>query len=61
MKTVRIVRQTVANRQTVRVGDVVDLADKEADYLIGLGKAALHTPPVKPQRRTQRRTQENPQ
>lgn len=39
MIKVKILRNTVANKQPVFEDDIVDLVDVEAKYLIGLGKA----------------------
>ncbi len=36
---VKIIRNTVAGGSPVFVGDVVDLPEQEAKYLIGIGKA----------------------
>jgi hypothetical protein len=57
MPTIRITRQTVAQRRNVRVGDVLDVSEAEARQLIGARKAelspagaaapALASPPVK--------------
>lgn len=39
MASVRITRQTVANRANVRVGDVVEVSERDANVLGGSGKA----------------------
>lgn len=36
---IKITRDTVANKEPVFVGDVVDLDEQEAKYLIAIGKA----------------------
>jgi len=36
---IRITRQTVCGRRTVRPGDLVDASDADARYLIAIGKA----------------------
>lgn len=41
MQKVRITRQTVAQRQNVRPGDVLELADSEARVLVSAGKAVM--------------------
>jgi hypothetical protein len=41
MPTIRITRQTVAQRRNVRAGDVLDVSDAEARQLIGARKAEL--------------------
>ena len=44
---VNIIRNTVAGGSPVFVGDVVDLPEQEAKYLIAIGKAEIATnPPV---------------
>ncbi len=44
---VKILRNTVAGGSPVFVGDVVDLPEQEAKYLIAIGKAAAQiAPPV---------------
>jgi hypothetical protein len=43
MPTIRITRQTVAQRRNVRVGDVFDVTEAEARQLIGSKKAELAT------------------
>lgn len=36
---IKITRDTVANKEPVFMGDVVDLEEQEAKYLIAIGKA----------------------
>lgn len=48
MKKVEIVKNTVAAKRPVRIGDVVDLVDAEAQFLINCGKAKAYMAPVSP-------------
>lgn len=41
---VTIIRNTVADKRPVRIGDVCDLSDVDARTLIQLGKAVPHVP-----------------
>jgi hypothetical protein len=36
---VKILKNTVADKKPVKAGDIVDLKDKEAKYLVGIKKA----------------------
>lgn len=45
MRQVEIVKNTVAAKRPVRVGEIVDLDDAEAQFLIHCGKAKAYTPP----------------
>lgn len=45
MRQVEIVKNTVAAKRSVRVGDIVDLDDAEAQFLINCRKAKAYTPP----------------
>lgn len=47
VKQVEIVKNTVAAKKPVRIGDVVELDDSEAQFLIYRGKAKAYTPPAK--------------
>ena len=65
MPTIRITRQTVAQRRNVRLGEVLDVSEAEARQLIGARKAelapagadapALASPPVKTTKPTPRK------
>lgn len=48
MRQVEIVKNTVAAKRSVRVGDIVPLDDAEAQFLIHCGKAKAYTPPPSP-------------
>jgi|1185.fasta_scaffold364535_1 hypothetical protein len=39
MLTVKILKNTVANRTTARIGEVVTVPDPDARYLVAIGKA----------------------
>lgn len=41
---VKIIKQTVANKKTVRVGDIVEVSASDARYLIGAKKAEAPKP-----------------
>lgn len=43
---IRIIRQTVAQRRTVKPGQVMHLPDSEARALINYGKAEEYKPPA---------------
>lgn len=48
MRQVEILKNTVAAKRSVRVGDIVPLDDAEAQFLIHCGKAKAYTPPPAP-------------
>jgi hypothetical protein len=44
---VLIIRNTVAGGQAVEIGQVIDLPDEEAGFLVRLGKASTEVPAPK--------------
>ena len=39
---IRITKNTVANKQSVKIGQVIDVPDNEGKFLLSIGKAEKH-------------------
>ena len=43
---IKILKSTVAGKQSVKIGQVIQVPDSEGRFLISIGKAAKHADPV---------------